>query len=1408
MTNRTSHARSGVLSALRRIVSGGSRLFACERTNGVNRRSGAGFQTLTVLGVAALTAATVLMPQGAQAQTDTWDGGGGDNNWGTGNNWADNSSPAPGTASDLFFAGSTRLSPFNNYTAFDDFRNITFSSGAGAFNITGNAIDLFGKIENLSTTAQTFALSLGVNTSFIEINPVSGNLNVNSANIFLGGNQLRVFGDSGNTLTFGTGTVISGTGGTVAINQNSTVVYQSAHTYTGGTFINAGTLRFNTGGSADSTALNLGDTSGTRAATLQVASGVTLGSGSSLTVRSGSSGSKSLSYTDGTGTGTVSRGITLNDNLTISAASGGTLTLSGVISGGSGFTNTGAGTIIFSGSSANTATGAGVIASGNTTIFNKSANTAAIAGAITVNSGATLRTDAVNQLNNQLVTVNGTFNLNNNWQQFALAGAGTVSLGSAALTNTNTGTDTFSGQITGTGSLTKAGSGILVLSGANNYSGGTLLSGGTIQIGNNSALGTGTITNLGDGAGLSTDGTARTIANNLFITNNMLIGGTGALQIDGTVTVGLSSTITNNNAGGLVLSNLTLGNSGVNRTLELRGTGNLTVNGIIANSASPNTGSLAISNSGVTTLNGNNSYSGTTRLGSGAFVIMGNANAFGATNVGTEIVSAGGTIDVNGQAVTGESLILRGTGAGSNGALRNSSGTAGSWSGSITLASTSYIGATNNSSLTVNAIDAAANELWIVGAGTTTIASGATNSGSGTAFVKTNTGTAILAASNAWSGNEFIREGTVVLSNNNALGTAGTTFVGATTGSAAATLRIGQGITNSNSITVEGGGTGTRTLAYAEGSGTGTQVGSLTLNTNSLAFNVASGGTIQFTGTVSTLGTARLSVDGGGTVISTGNSSTANSDNYQVRVGNGTLIIGGGTLIGRTNVAGLGHAIDLGVDLNNNIVNAASRLYASNGVTISNSIYVSTTNGQARVIGQRDMASSSTATYTGPVGLSSAALTIEAGTNSTVTLSGAVTNFAGTGNAVIKTGAGTAVLSGNNTHSGGTFLDSGALRLNNVNAGGTGSIVQSNGTSTLQIAAGGTITNNMSVYNVAFVNNGNTLSGRITNNNATYDVAAGTTNTLSGFVTGSGGLTKTGEGVLSVTGATNDYAGATTISNGTLRVTTLADAGAVSSIGTNATVNFSGTNASTTVLDYTGGNVTTDRSLVFNGVATNGEGGTLRVSNSSTVVTLDGSASGTGRMVVDGGTVVLSNTTTSNSFAPASIQVNSNSILQIAANEQIGNSTDLILNGGTLRLFNGATGYAETLGTLTLSASSTIDLGAATTLRNITFANSSAITWTGTLTITNWQGVANTTGDAGRLLFGSGGLTSGQMSQVYWAGPGFTGSGGTLIGPNGELVPIPEPRVYAAAIAILAAIGWRERRRILSLVKPKAQPGA
>jgi autotransporter-associated beta strand protein len=403
-------------------------------------------------------------------------------------------------------------------------------------------------------------------------------------------------------------------------------------------------------------------------------------------------------------------------------------------------------------------------------------------------------------------------------------------------------------------------------------------------------------------------------------------------------------------------------------------------------------------------------------------------------------------------------------------------------------------------------------------------------------------------------------------------------------------------------------------------------------------------------------------------------------------------------------------------------------------------------------------------------------------------------SISGTGS-LNKSGAGTLVLSASSIFSGGTTLSAGALRIENTSALGTGSLVQSDGASTLQINAGGTIASSMALYKVAFINGGNTLSGTITNLNTVYDVAAGTTNTLSGFVTGSGGLELIGGGVLAVTGATNNYAGATILTNGTLRVGTLANAGSASSIGTNGSIVLAGSAAADAVVDYTGGDVTMDRSLVL----TNG-GGTVAMASPSTTMTMTGSASGSGALVLSEGKMVLSNTGTPNSFAPALIQVDSGAALQLGADDQIGNTTSLILNGGTFIVGTSDAGYSETLGTLTLSASSTIDLGSYSTgLRQLIFANSSGITWTGTLTITNWQGVANTSSDVAEILFGSGGLTSTQLAQVYWANENI--NGGTLIGGNGELAPIPEARVVWGAAAIAAVVFWRERRLILKLAQ-------
>ena len=74
----------------------------------------------------------------SHAQTFTWDGGGGDDNFGTGANWNPDGTPSVGSGVVLRFTGSTRTAPNNNYTSGDDFGEWHLFSGAGAdFTIGG-----------------------------------------------------------------------------------------------------------------------------------------------------------------------------------------------------------------------------------------------------------------------------------------------------------------------------------------------------------------------------------------------------------------------------------------------------------------------------------------------------------------------------------------------------------------------------------------------------------------------------------------------------------------------------------------------------------------------------------------------------------------------------------------------------------------------------------------------------------------------------------------------------------------------------------------------------------------------------------------------------------------------------------------------------------------------------------------------------------------------------------------------------------------------------------------------------------------------------------------------------------------------------------------------------------------------
>jgi outer membrane autotransporter protein len=136
-------------------------------------------------------------------------------------------------------------------------------------------------------------------------------------------------------------------------------------------------------------------------------------------------------------------------------------TYSGVMSGTGGLTKIGTGTLTLSGTS--TYSGATAVNAG--TLQAGAANAFAQSSAFTVASGATLDLASFNQ------TIG------------SLAGAGSVTLGTATLTTNGDNTSTtYSGAMSGTGGLTKIGTGTLTLSGISTYSGATAVNAGTLIV--------------------------------------------------------------------------------------------------------------------------------------------------------------------------------------------------------------------------------------------------------------------------------------------------------------------------------------------------------------------------------------------------------------------------------------------------------------------------------------------------------------------------------------------------------------------------------------------------------------------------------------------------------------------------------------------------------------------------------------------------------------------------------------------------------------------------------------------------------------------------------------------------------------------------------------------------------------
>ena len=263
-------------------------------------------------------------------------------------------------------------------------------------------------------------------------------------------------------------------------------------------------------------------------------------------------------------------------------------------------------------------------------------------GTVTVDISSSLGSGGAS--NSLTMVENTTLNLNESVTVGSLFGAGTIALSSGIQLSVN-GSGTYKGTIAGTGGgVTMTGTGgTLSLTGTNSYTGNTTVTSGTLSVN--------TLANAGANSAI---GAANNGAADLVLNGGTLKYTGAAVATNRLFSVGASGgTLDASGTGALTLSNT--GAMGFNdetgtRTLTLTGSGS----GALAAAIGDHTGatSLAKSSSGIWTLSGTNTYTGTTTINSGTLQFATPASLYNSTtstmnSAGSVSVLAGGTAAFN-----------------------------------------------------------------------------------------------------------------------------------------------------------------------------------------------------------------------------------------------------------------------------------------------------------------------------------------------------------------------------------------------------------------------------------------------------------------------------------------------------------------------------------------------------------------------------------------------------------------------------------------------------------------------------------------------------------------------------------------------------------------------------------------